>query len=86
MSDDKLRDQLKTAIATSVKTSKKPKDILKLVRKKYPKAKSKDVALAAFSLMIEVADQDGELADALYEVGLSERGAYDPPESTSDEG
>ena len=77
MSEDKTREQLKAAIATSVKASKKPKDILKSVRKEHPKAKSKDLALAAFALMIEVADKDEELAAALHEFGLSERGAHD---------
>jgi hypothetical protein len=77
MSDDKLREQLKAAIASGIKTSSKPKEILKAVRKQHPKAKSKDLALAAFSLMIEVADEDGDLAAALQEFGLAERGTSD---------
>jgi hypothetical protein len=77
MSDDKLREQLKAAIASSVKSSSKPKELLKILRKQHPNAKSRDMALAAFALMIEVADQDGELAAALHEFGLSERGKHD---------
>ena len=77
MSDDKLRDQLKAAIVKKLKPGKRPKEVLKQVRKKYPDAKPKDVALAAFELMIEVADQDGDLAMALQEIGLSERGKHD---------
>lgn len=77
MSDDKLKEALKAAIVSSIQTKSKPKDVLKALRKKHPKVKSRDLALAAFSLMIEVADQDVELATALHEFGLAERGSHD---------
>ncbi|MBU1175125.1 MAG: hypothetical protein KKH72_06945 [Alphaproteobacteria bacterium] len=73
MPEDKLTEQLKTAIASKVQSGTKPKEILKNLRKQHPKAKSKDLALAAFALMIEVADQDEELAAALHDFGLAER-------------
>ena len=81
MSDDKLRDRLKATIASSVQSKSKPKDVLKILRKEFPKAKTKDLALAAFALMIEVADQDDELAAALHEFGLSTRGTADVAET-----
>ncbi len=80
MSDDIFQEQLKVEIAKGIRISNKPSDILKHVRKQYPKAKSRELALAAFALMIEVADQDGELAAALCEFGLSERGSYEATE------
>ena len=81
MSEDTLREKLKAAIVKSVQSKSKPKEVLKVLRKEYPKAKSKDLALAAFALMIEVADQDDELAAALHEFGLSTRGTVDVAEA-----
>lgn len=77
MSDDGFRAALKTALARSIRPGTKPRDVLKVLRKQHPDAKSRDLALAAFELMIEVVDKDDEMAIALQEIGLSERGGQD---------
>lgn len=84
MSEDTLRDELKAMIAETVKHESKPKDVLKALRKRHPKAKSKDLALAAFAVMIDVADHDGELADALHHVALSARSGHDSDDHHED--
>ncbi|MCB9992064.1 MAG: hypothetical protein H6873_00250 [Hyphomicrobiaceae bacterium] len=66
-------DSLKQSISTSLQSGAKPKDVLKAVKKQFPNAKSKELALAAFSLMIEVSDSNQDAASALQEVGLSAR-------------
>ncbi|MCB1518910.1 MAG: hypothetical protein KDJ19_15015 [Hyphomicrobiaceae bacterium] len=48
-----------------------------MVRKQFPDAKSKEVALAAFSLMIELSESNQEAASALQDIGLSARKGSD---------
>lgn len=68
---------LRESISSSLRAGAKPKDVLKVVRKQFPDAKSKEVALAAFSLMIELSESNQEAASALQDIGLSARKGSD---------
>lgn len=74
MKSEKLRDHIRSHISKVVTPDTKPKDLLKLVKNKYPDASSKDIALAAFSAMIDMADEDVDKARALQSLGLDRRG------------
>ncbi|MCB9993589.1 MAG: hypothetical protein H6873_08015 [Hyphomicrobiaceae bacterium] len=73
MSKDNDRETLRQSITDSLHAGAKPKDVLKLVKKQFPKTKSKDLALAAFSLMIEMSESNAEAAASLQEIGLNAR-------------
>lgn len=72
MNSKKIKNDLKASIANAMKSSSKPKEVLKSLRRQHPDVKSKDFALAAFSVMIEVSDSNVDLARTLQEFGLNE--------------
>ncbi len=54
---------------------KTPKSLMKAVVDRHPKAKKKDIARAAFRVMIE--QSDGEAAATFQEIGINGRTAVD---------
>jgi len=62
-------------LARLAKLHKTPKELQKAVLEAHPKAKKKDVAHAAFALMIEMADSPE--AAALQDVAIGLRSAAD---------
>ncbi len=51
--------------------------LLKAVKRRYPKAKKKDIIHAAFSAIIAVADNDLERALVLQNFAVKQRGGED---------
>jgi hypothetical protein len=68
-------EDIGTTLRRLARTSRSPKQLLKATLEHHPDAKKKDIAHAAFRLMIETADQDPEEAVILQDVGLAARNA-----------
>lgn len=68
-------DDIGLTLRRLARTARTPKQLLKEALERHPEAKKKDVAHAAFRLMIETADQDPDEAIVLQGVGLSARNA-----------
>lgn len=66
-------DELGRSLVLLARLHKSPKSLLAAVLDKHPKAKKKDVAHAAYRLMIEAADSDA--APALQDVAITLRAA-----------
>ena len=72
MSVDRVRDIAETLVAM-VTPDMTPKQFMKAVRKKHPKASKKDIVRAAFYVVLSHADTRPELSDKLHAFALSER-------------
>ena len=55
----------------------KPKELLKAVRERHPKASKKTIVRAAFYSIIANSEPDPEKAQALHNFALGERGGED---------
>ncbi len=51
------------------------KDLLDAVRKSFPKTSKKDIILASFSAMIDLAEHDPAAAKKLHDFAISNRGS-----------
>jgi hypothetical protein len=66
-------DELGRSLVQLARRHKSPRALLAAVLDKHPKARKKDVAHAAYRLMIEAADSDA--APALQDVAITLRAA-----------
>jgi hypothetical protein len=55
----------------------KPKELLKAVRERHPKASKKTIVRAAFYSIITLSERDPEKTKALHNFALTERGGGD---------
>lgn len=81
MSKDKKLNESAALQATLVSLAQpglSSKDLLKALKKAHPKATKREIIIAAFGSLIEVADSDGEKALRLQDLALSERQSGDP--------
>ena len=51
-----------------------PTELLKAIRKEHPKAMKKEIMLAVFAVMIDLAESDPAKAKRLHSFGISQRG------------
>ena len=72
MSDGRLQDIAETLLAVA-SPNMTPKQLVKAVKKKHPKASKKDVVRAAFYAVLSQADSRPQLTGQLHAFALSER-------------
>ncbi|OEO30435.1 hypothetical protein VW23_021250 [Devosia insulae DS-56] len=76
MSNDSQSD-IGATLRRLAQTSHTPKQLLRATLERHPGAKKKDIAHAAFRLMIETAERAPDRAVVLHEVALSTRAVED---------
>ncbi len=69
----KQSDDLSRDVARLVPYYVDPKDLLDAVRKEHPDVSKKQIILAAFSAMIELAETDPMAAKRLHHLAISNR-------------
>jgi hypothetical protein len=74
MPDTEKSDTLGATLLKLATPGISPKDMLRQARKLHPKASKKDIIRAAFSSLIDAADQDIEKSVALHNFAITERG------------
>lgn len=72
MSDD--IDQIGVTLEEMARSAKSPKELLKAVRERFPKASKKAITRAAMQRVIINAASDVSTADKLHDLAISSRG------------
>jgi hypothetical protein len=73
MPKSKDTNELEGSLVDLARPDMKPKELLKAMRERHPKARKKEIVLAAFSSLIRVADEYPEKARVLQNFALTER-------------
>ena len=72
MSDERMRDIAETLLTVAA-PDMTPKQLVKAVKKKHPKASKKDIVRAAFYAVLSQADSRPQVTGQLHAFALSER-------------
>ena len=72
MSEERVRD-LAESLVQMVTPDMTPKQLIKAVKKKHPKASKKDIVRAAFYVVLSHADTRPELSGKLHDFAMNER-------------
>lgn len=76
MNDDEA-NEIGVTLLQLVQPGVSPRELLRLVRKQHPKARKRNIVLAAFAAILAIADSDLERALLLQNFAIRSRGAED---------